>query len=65
MNDSFEMKVIQTIKDLRSEGLLHVLIKSASFPQDTGNRTTPNAFKEAMKLYQRYDSSDQRKGPTR
>jgi len=61
MNDSFGMEVVQTVKDLRGEGLRHILIESTSFPQDTGNRTTPNVFKEAMKLYQQYGSGNQKK----
>jgi len=64
MNDSFGMEIVRTIKGLRSEGLRHVLIESASFPHDTGNRTTLNVFKEAMEPYQRYGSSNQRKGLT-
>ena len=64
MNDSFGMEVVQTVKDLRSEGLCHVLIESASFSQDTGNRTTPSVFKETVELYQQYGTSNQRKGLT-
>ena len=35
MNDSLGMEIVQTAKDLRSEGLGHILIESTPVPQDT------------------------------
>jgi len=49
VNDSLGMEVVQTVKDLRSERLRHVLIESAVFSQGTGDRTTRDVFKEAAK----------------
>ena len=49
VDDPLGMEVLETFKDLRSEGLRYVLIESTVFSQDAGNRTTRNVFKEAIK----------------
>ena len=46
MNYSLGMKVVQTVKDLRSERLRHVLTKPTVLSQNTSNRTTRNIFEE-------------------
>ena len=50
VDDSLGMKVFQTVEDLGTERLRHVVVKSTMLSQDTSNRSTRNIFKEARKL---------------
>lgn len=48
MNNPLGMEVVQTVEDLFSEGLRHVLVETAVLSQNTGDRTTWNVFEEAV-----------------
>jgi len=50
MDDSLGMQVVQTVEDLSSERLGHILVEPTAFSQDAGNRTTRNVFEEAIKF---------------
>jgi hypothetical protein len=63
MDDPLGMEIVQTVKDLRSEQLRHVLVESTVLSQDTGNRTTGNVFEEAI-MPQSHENGNERQGPT-
>ena len=48
MNNPLRMEVVQTVEDLFSEGLRHVLVETTVFSQNAGDRTTRNVFEEAV-----------------
>jgi len=48
VDDSLGMEVVQTLKDLSSERLGHVLVEPTAVSQDAGDRAARNVFEEAM-----------------